>query len=172
MNPRDKGLLRVLAIDPTTRGFGFVVFEGPEMLVDWGVFQVRSDKHAECLRRVEALLDRYEPFVVVVEDHKGLSCRRCVRVRALINAVCELASRRTLTPRRVSPRSVRRAFSEVGVSTKYEIAGAVSSRFPELAPRLPPPRKTWMGEREAMSVLDAALALTFLESIDTIPRDV
>jgi len=51
---------------------------------------------------------------------------------------------------------VRRTFSEVGVSTKHQIAGAISSTFPELAPRLPPPRRTWMSEDEGMSVFDAA----------------
>ena len=25
----------VLAIDPSTRGFGFAVFEGPNQLIDW-----------------------------------------------------------------------------------------------------------------------------------------
>ena len=156
MKPHDDSVLRVLAIDPTTRGFGFVVFEGPERLIDWGLFHAKRDKDAACLRRVGVLLDRYEPAAVVVEDLTSPSCRRCARVRALIDAIRELASRKNIRARSVSRRSVLRSFSEVGVSVKYQIAGAISSRFPELAPRLPPPPKPWMSEREGMSVFDAA----------------
>jgi hypothetical protein len=31
---------RVLAIDPTHRGFGYVILEGPERLIDWGTRHV------------------------------------------------------------------------------------------------------------------------------------
>lgn len=156
MKQRDDKVLRVLAIDPTTRGFGFVVFEGPERLIDWGLFHARRDKDAACLRRVEALLDRYEPAAVVVEDPTSRACRRCARVRALLRAILEVSSRKKAMARSFSRADVRKVFCEVGVSTKYEIAGAISSRFPELAPRLPPPPKPWMSEREGMSVFDAA----------------
>ena len=37
---------RVLAIQPTTRGFGFAVFEGPQEPIDWGVKEVRKNKNA------------------------------------------------------------------------------------------------------------------------------
>lgn len=31
---------RILAIDPTPRGFAFAVLEGTELLVDWGVVRI------------------------------------------------------------------------------------------------------------------------------------
>ena len=34
---------RVLAIDPTTKGFGFAIMEGPERLIDWGVKGVKNN---------------------------------------------------------------------------------------------------------------------------------
>src|SRR5947207_3331343 len=36
MKSRNPNPKRVLSIDPTSRGFGFVVFESPTTLVDWG----------------------------------------------------------------------------------------------------------------------------------------
>jgi hypothetical protein len=36
--------IRVLAIDPSTRGFGFAILEGPNQLIDWGVKETRADK--------------------------------------------------------------------------------------------------------------------------------
>lgn len=32
---------RILAIDPTTRGFGFGILEAPERLIDWGVKEAK-----------------------------------------------------------------------------------------------------------------------------------
>lgn len=52
MNPRSPEPRRVLAIDPTSRGFGFVVFEGPEHLIDWAVVEIRKDKEDKCLQRM------------------------------------------------------------------------------------------------------------------------
>ena len=42
--------IRVLAIDPSTRGFGFAVLEGPERLIDWGVKETKIDKNKRTLK--------------------------------------------------------------------------------------------------------------------------
>ena len=36
---------RILAIAPSSRGFGFAVLEGQEKLVDWGVKSIKGDKN-------------------------------------------------------------------------------------------------------------------------------
>jgi hypothetical protein len=66
-NPRD---CRVLAITPTTRGFGFAVLEGQETLVDWGVKSVKGDKNARCVEKVEMLILHYQPHVLALPDHR------------------------------------------------------------------------------------------------------
>ena len=65
MNSQEK---RILAVDPSTRGFGFAVLEGPERLVDWGVKEARDNKHVKCLGQIEKLIKQYEPDAIVVED--------------------------------------------------------------------------------------------------------
>jgi len=42
MSIKNEKVIRVLAIDPSTRGFGFAVLEGPSRLIDWGVKETRS----------------------------------------------------------------------------------------------------------------------------------
>ena len=45
---------RVLAIDPTPRGFGYAILEGSTDLVDWGVKSVRCNSiEKEMARLVE-----------------------------------------------------------------------------------------------------------------------
>src|SRR5213594_542544 len=94
--------VRVLAIDPTTKGFGFVIFEGPERLIDWGVAYVGRDKKAGALLRVTALLRRYDPDILVIEDHASRACRRRDRVRDLLRAIPHLASAHSIVMHRVS----------------------------------------------------------------------
>ncbi len=157
--------VRVVAIDPTSRGFGFAVFEGPGRLIDWGVAHVRNDKHSGCLRRIGGLVEHYAPAVLVVEDYGDRGSRRCARVRKLLQAILQLASNRKIRTQRFSRRAVREAFAGSDASTKEQIAGVIAARYPELLPYLPPPRKCWMSEDVRMSIFDAAaLAQAFFHS--------
>jgi Holliday junction resolvasome RuvABC endonuclease subunit len=147
--------IRVLAIDPSTRGFGFAVLEGTDRLVDWGVKETKTDKNKRSLRLISELIEQYEPSVVVVEDYTGKGSRRCRRAAQLIDGISTLALNRKVKVKRFSKAEVKQAFAESGARTKYEIAVAISKRFPELAPRLPRFRKPWMSEDYRMSIFDA-----------------
>lgn len=156
---------RVIAIDPTSRGFGFAVFEGPDRLVDWSVVQIRKNKEDKCLQRMVDLIARYQPDVLVLEDPKGCGSRRCCRVQKLLGRVERLTDEGAILTRHFSRSKVRRAFSDSGATTKHEIAAEIARRFPELAPRLPRFRKPWMSEDDRMSIFDAAsFGLTFFHS--------
>jgi Holliday junction resolvasome RuvABC endonuclease subunit len=152
----------VLAIDPSTRGFGFAVLEGPNRLIDWGVKETRSNKNTKSLKLIADLIDRYQPNVIVVEDYAGKGSRRCRRIQTLIDGISTLAFKRNIRIRRFSRVKVKQALSEFGASNKYEIALDITKRFPELAPRLPRFRKPWMSEDYRMSIFDAvAFGVTF-----------
>jgi hypothetical protein len=151
----------VLAVFPTTRGFGYAVFEGPNSLVDWGVKAVRSggQKNLECLRRVRELFDFYHPDVLVLEDYEGRGSRRAKRIRTLINLMTAHAAEGRIMNVSYSRSEMRACF---GLTTKRAIAEAIVREFPELEPRLPPVRRIWMSEDVRMSIFDAvALGITF-----------
>lgn len=158
-------IARVLAIDPSTRGFSFAVMEGPERLIDWGEKEVKGDKNRESLRRVTQLIERYHPDLIAVEDCQHKSSRRRLRVRQLLNAILRLASRRNVRVRKVSRSAIKKTLSQDRAPTKHKIASEIAKRFPELAPRLPPLPKPWMSEDNRMSTFDSvSLALTSLLS--------
>jgi Holliday junction resolvasome RuvABC endonuclease subunit len=161
MSNAGKKEIRVLAVDPSTRGFGFAVLEGPNRLIDWGVKETKKDKSARSLKLIEDLIDRYQPNAIVVEDYAGKGSRRCRRIQGLINDISKLASKRKIKVRSFSRAKVKQVFSESGASNKHEIAVSIANRFPELAPRLPRFRKPWMSEDYRMSIFDAvALGVT------------
>ena len=153
----------VLAVFPSTRGFGYAIFEGPKSLVDWGVKGVHSvQKNSESLKRIRDLLTFYRPDVLVVEDYEGRSSRRAKRIQQLIDAITALAVKERVATASFSRAEVRTCFD---LTTKRRIAEAIVREFPELEPRLPPVRKIWMSEDSRMNIFDAAaLAMTFFDT--------
>ena len=158
-----QGAQRVLAIDPTVRGYAYAVLEGPNTLIEWGVTQVApKEKNRRCVKSIEEKIIRYEPEVVVLEDCAGAGSRRSSRVRNLIESLDLLAAKRRIARRRFSRGRIRTAFQFVGRPSKEAIAKAIAERFPELRPRLPRVRKIYMSEDERMNIFDAvSLALAY-----------
>lgn len=156
---------RVLAIDPTTNGFGFAVMEGPERLIDWGVKHAGGDdKNGRCLELTSKAIAHYSPDLIVIEDYRNKGSRRCERVRSLLEEINNRASGSLVRVHRITRSDVRKAFAASAASTKHQIAKAIAERLPELGRRLPPYRHPWMPEDYRMSIFDAvALALTFYE---------
>jgi hypothetical protein len=147
---------RVLAIDPTSRGFGFVVLEGRDQLIDWGLKSIRRNKEEATLLAVAELIERYPPDVLVLEDYQHRRCRRRERVRRLLHLLRAVAADRDVVTRLVSVAHVSAYFAAQGATTKYAIAGLLTARFPVLARHRPKIRKAWMSEDERQAIFDAA----------------
>jgi Holliday junction resolvasome RuvABC endonuclease subunit len=152
---------RILAIAPSTKGFGYAVLEGHKELVDWGVKSVTGDKNAGSVVKVEELIAHYNPQVMVLEDTVAKGSRRAPRIQKLTKRLINLAERRPVKVALFSRKQVRRAFFADGRGTKHALAEIVAKRFPEeLGFRLPPKRRAWMSDDARMGIFDAvALAL-------------
>ena len=153
---------RVLAIDPYSQGFGFAVLEGPERLIDYGLKKVRGDKNSACFEKIIALIEYYQPDVILLRDSTGKGSRRSLRVQTLIQEILKLALSKRIKARTFSRVEIRKSFSLSSAATNHQLACIIAPQFPELIFRLPPPRKAWMSEDERMSIFVAvSLALTF-----------
>jgi Holliday junction resolvasome RuvABC endonuclease subunit len=155
----------VLAIYLNTRGFAFVIFESALSPVDWGVKEVRgSRKHARCLAKVVAILDQYQPDVLVIQDTWSQDTSRARRIVKLNAAIAELAPPRGMALYVYSRADVWDAFRDVGVSNKQDLARVVALHIPFFERLVPPPRKPWKSEDARMGIFEAAaLALTFFK---------
>jgi hypothetical protein len=150
----------ILAIAPNSRGFGFVVFLTRKRIADWGIKEARHNKNAGCINHSAFLIDRYRPSAIILEDWRHQTCRRSERVRALLEAIGQLAIGRGITVYRYSRRQLREVFAGSGKS-KDAIAIAVSQMVPALLPWLPRKRRIWESEQHSMAIFDAAsLVLT------------
>lgn len=156
----------VLAVYLNTRGFAFVVFEGPLSPVDWGVKEIRGRrKNTRCLSALRRIFNQYEPAVLVLQDTSPEGTRRARRIEALNAAIFELAKRHTMPVFAYSRDRVRVAFSDLVRPSKQTIAEVIAKHIPAFERYLPPPRKPWMSEDSRMGLFDAAaLVLTFFQS--------
>ena len=156
----------VLAIYPSARGYAFVIFEGPLSPIDWSVSEARGRyKNQRCLVGIAAVLERYQPDVLVLQDMSSTGTRRAHRLRELNAGIEELAEERGIPVFAYSRAQVRQAFESFGVGNKHSIAEAIAKHIPAFDRYLPPLRKPWMSEDARMGLFDAvALALTFFHS--------
>lgn len=143
---------------PTTRGFGWVIFEGPFAPLDWGLVAARKDKNAVCLVRLEALLDRFKPEVLVLEASDRRTTRRAQRIAQLCDKARLAAEARNVETLIYGLAEIRAAFAEVQAVSRREIAEAVARHVDAFRHRLPPPRRPWESE-DSRSALFAAAAV-------------
>jgi Holliday junction resolvasome RuvABC endonuclease subunit len=156
----------LLALYLTTRGFGFVVFEGRQRTIDWGVKDARGEKNRKLLSKIEELISWYRPEMLVLENAHGPMSRRAKRIRQLHSLIIDLAKNWKIPVKQFSRIDIKTAFANRNASTKYEIAQAISHELSDLAPWLPAPKKIWMSKDRWLGMFDAAsLALTFYSGV-------
>ena len=160
MNNTNTQSIVVMGIYPRTRGFGYVVFRGPSAPQRWGAKDIRVNKNSDNMLKIEELVLKYRPDIVVLEDYAGEGSRRAERIENLIDDIAELAVQKHIRVCRYSRSMIRECFSEFNAFTKLEVAQAIAKTLPELRPQLPAKRKIWLPEDPRMAIFDAA-ALVF-----------
>lgn len=156
----------VLSVYPTSRGYAFVLFEGPLNPYDWGIKEIRKkQKNEHTLESIQELINRYRPAYLIIEDHTEKGSRRSSRIRRLYRMLIHLAESEQVEVFRYSQKAIRNCFESVGARSKYEIAQAIARQIPAFAHRMPKLRKIWMSEDPRQSLFDAAaLGIVFYES--------
>jgi len=152
------------ALHATSRGFGYVVFEGPFTPHDWGIVTARGDKNATCLRKIDAMLDQFMPESLLLEAFGKHSSLRSDRITRLYQAIASMAASRGINVSIYSFGDVKACFASVGARTRQEIAEAVGRSIDALGHRLPMARKPWQSEDRRMALFcAAALVLTHFQ---------
>jgi hypothetical protein len=154
----------VIGFHPTPRGFGWVVFEGPDVLIDWGLAYARSDAHATCLRHLRTILARHRPERLVLEQFEGQALRRSRTTRELCLAIVRMADRFSITVSRYDRQEIALALANSPWASRHRVAEAIAERAPMLRHRMPPMRRPWDSLDRRMGLFSAAaVALTHFE---------
>lgn len=152
------------ALHATSRGFGWVVFEGPFTPHDWGTVVAKGDKNAICLRRLDTMLTQFSPEALLLEAFGKGSSLRSPRIARLYRGIASMAASRGIDVHIYSLNDVKACFAAVGARTRQEIAEAVGRHIDAFGHRLPPPRRPWQSEDRRMALFSAAaLVLTHFQ---------
>jgi len=117
------GESRLLAIDPTSRGFGFAIAEqNPSFLLDWGVANCRDYLKIDCLDRIEKMIGYFQPTDLLVEDSCPIPRSRCHKLRQFIRKLKAVAQKHSLTVHVLPSATVRAAFAAEGARNQEERA--------------------------------------------------
>ncbi len=166
---------RVLALDIRARRLGFVVFEGPDRILDFGVRFFASSRdcssHAAlAARKVAGLVLYFRPDLILLRGNSRRSLRnRPARHRALEAIRTELHSLHVPVIF-IRESQVQHHFKKLGKLNRYQIAESLAARYPQLAWRLPPKRKPWQSEQAIFSVFDA-VALAAVHFHHKVPNE-
>ena len=148
----------VLAIYPNSRGFGFVVLERQLAPVDWGVREVYGKaKNRDCLNRISALIQRYQPELILLRSTSGAEDTRVERIRTLNREIGSLAESRSIATAFYSRWQVRAYFRHFEAFTKQQIALVIAQHIPAFERLVPRIRRPWMSEDARMGIFDATM---------------
>jgi Holliday junction resolvasome RuvABC endonuclease subunit len=148
----------VMGFHPTSRGFGWVIFDRAEPL-DWGLAYVRGDKNAVSVRQMKALLERFRPHLLAMEQFGLRRGLRATRVAKLCRAVVTLATDMSVEVRVYSRAELRDALGLPIAATRQEAAEVVARRVEALRHRLPRNRRPWESVDRRMALFCAAAAV-------------
>lgn len=156
----------ILAVYPFSRGFAFVLFEGPESPFDWGVKEIKEKhKNVKTLDEIKKLIDQYRPEAIIIEETGEKGSRRSSRIRKLYRMLVHLSVTEYVDLYRYPDSAVKKYFASIGAHHKYEIAKAIANLIPAFAHRMPRIRKAWMGADPRQGLFDAAaLGLVYYAS--------
>lgn len=147
---------RVLSLDLRARRFGYVVFEGPHTLLDWGIRTHAKGGRSLLVKRLNCLRSMFAPSIILVRKTKEAHRATHSLVRLPLQTVKAFAKRVIVVVRVIDCSTLRAFFAKDAKLNKHDVARMVADRFPELSWQLPRKRKPWETESTRQSIFDAA----------------
>src|SRR5690349_13745438 len=87
---------RILAIDLRHRRFGYAVFEGPRLLLGWGIRVYKAVGNVEAAmagQRLDALLRQFTPSSIIVTTERWHRAQVDANIRLLEEAIITVATK-------------------------------------------------------------------------------
>src|SRR5580692_2479503 len=123
-HPKASGL--VLAVRPTSRGFGWALFEGPLAPVDWGIATAKVNKSAQCMVRFKQLLDQYHPSALILEKFDDEDVHHSERIRTLAETMRGSANTRAMDTPIYGKKEVSITVTGNAKASRHTVAAAVA----------------------------------------------
>lgn len=145
--------VRYIGIEATSKGFCFAVIQGSEHFVESGERGVGGSTPGIFIEKLGAVIDRYRPNVLVVED--PAESLKGKKVKDWLAWAEEYATQECKIECVAVSREEFRVYTSSYGSSKREMAQRLARLFPELKDVVPPPRKIWKSEKPRMGIFVA-----------------
>lgn len=148
--------MRILSIVPSRGGLGFAVIEDQELVI-WGNKTVKGkgkgsqELNDTSLERADALIRRWQPTVLVIEDANAKGSWRRARIKEMVRRIARLGRRHKINVELLSRSRMMKVFFSDKRGTKYALAEYLAQLYPEqLAHQLPPEKRIYESEKHVM----------------------
>lgn len=149
MKPISKRCILALSLD--WQGFGFVVFDGQDDLLDYGTRNFRYRTKIPFEAKLLLLLDASQPDALVVVEPTTAKRKK------IMKKIAKVAKAEKIPLKFISNEAIRKALAPEN-QNKYQIATKIADRYPELLLRLPSPRETYDSEKFGITIFEATAA--------------
>ena len=148
-----------LGFHPSSHGFGWIAFESPFSVYDWGISNARGDKNAACMKKLDRLIRRLEPHTLVIEAFERRVHQRACRIVKLCRAVVACAAEQGIEVVIYTKGEIQSCFASVDARSRQEIAEAVARHLEVIGHRLPARRNAWDTEDFRMALFNATASV-------------
>ncbi|MDB5227437.1 MAG: hypothetical protein JWN78_1630 [Bacteroidota bacterium] len=155
----------ILAIYPTTLGFGYALFRELETVQESGIAIIRRRFLDQYLERIKLMIKAYKPTVMLLPIPRGFESSKLQRKRELMTAIKKLAKNNDIVVHSYTRKQIQSAFTQFHAINKEQIAQALDKWFPKLAKRCPVERPNYMPADYFQPVYDAASLVATYYSI-------
>lgn len=158
---------KTLAIFPNGKGFGYALFVEPYEPKQYGVATIKPTENYRCMRRIDALVETYQPTVILLPTPDGKRNRKRKRVQELLHDISQYAESRNIKILCYSREQIRLVFEQFEARSKLEIAEKICLWMEELERYQPLHRKRYMPEDYYQCMFDAiSLFITHMHLMD------
>lgn len=155
----NKSIERILGVSPYSRGFGFILLEGGERLVDFGVVTVRPWNLTTVRRRITMIAARQQPTLIVTAK-SSREGRRAKGVRFAVDSASKRVGAKMTTT------DARDLALALDYRNQRELCAQLALRFGQLAPLVPPARRPWEAHDARIRIFVALAAALVADDLD------
>jgi len=144
-----------LAVFPFGKGFGYAYFENLLEPKHYGIITIKPAENYRCMRRIDALVESYQPNIIILPTPDGKHNRKRKRVQELLKEITDYAKMRDISIRTYSREQIRLVFEQFEARSKLEIAEKICLWMEQLEKYQPMHRKRYMPEDYYQPMFDA-----------------
>jgi len=151
----------ILALYPNVKGIGYAFFQEEYEPKYYGVSVVKPMNNEKCLKRIVAMIQTYEPSLILIPTPDGKYNRKRKRIQELLQEITLYAKKHNIPAKSYSREQIRLVFEQFDAKSKQEIAEKICIWIPQLEACRPMKRKIFNPEHYYQGMFDAiSLAIT------------